>query len=101
MQDETKLLIQLDKFKSYPLLENNNINIPIQKGSIWYERFAAEERSWNNASITYFNCSVDNSILDSEVKACVIISIPRIEITFDNDHIRVLHDLPKRYIYIY
>ena len=54
-----------------------------------------------NALTTYFNDSVDDSILDAEGDACGIISIPSIEITFENYHIHVLHYLPKRYIYGY
>ena len=34
--------------------------------------------------------------MDAEVNAYGIISIPIIEITSDNDHIHVSHDLPKR-----
>ena len=45
------------------------------------------------------NDSIDNSILDSEVNKCGIISIPIIDITFDNEQIHVFHDIPKRYIY--
>ena len=47
------------------------------------------------------NDIVDNSILYAEGNACGIIAIISIEITFDNYHIHVLHDLPKRYIYGY
>ena len=72
------------------------LNVTIQKGNIWYEWFFAKETSCNNASKDYFNASVDNSIMDDEGNACGIIDIPWIEITFDNDHIHVLHDLPKR-----
>ena len=54
-----------------------------------------------NASIAYFNDSVDNSTMDFEGNACGIIAIPIIESAFDNDHIQVLHDPPKRYIYGY
>ena len=46
-----------------------------------------------NASITSLN--VDNSILNDEGNACGIISIPMIEIPFDNDYIHVLHDTEK------
>ena len=56
---------------------------------------------FKNASITYFNDSFDNNILDDERNACGIIAIPSIGIKFDNDHIHVLHDLTKRYIYRY
>ena len=59
------------------------------------------ETSCKNTSIAYFSVSIDNNILDSEVNACCIIAIPSIESTFDNDHIHVLHDLPKQYIYGY
>ena len=48
-----------------------------------------------NALITYFNDSVNNSILYAEGNAYDIIAIPTIERTFDNDHIHVLHDIPK------
>ena len=46
-----------------------------------------------NASITPLN--VDNSILDGESNAYGMISIPMIEITFDNEYIHVLHDTEK------
>ena len=59
---------------------------------IWVVNFWI--KSFNNASITYVDDSVGNSILDAEGNACGIISIPRIESTFDNDHIHVLHYLP-------
>ena len=87
--------------KPIPFLKNKNTNVPIQKGSRWYEWFAAKEKSCKNASIAYFNSSVDSSILDAGGKVCGIISIPSIEITYDNYHIHVLHDLTKRYIYGY
>ena len=54
-----------------------------------------------NASTTFSNDSVDNSILDGEGISCSIISIPSFEKKIDNDHIHLLHDLPKRIIYIY
>ena len=77
-------------------MKNNNINVPIQKGSMRYERLSAEETSCKNASITYFNDSVDNSILGDEGNACVISAIPIIKSNFDNDHIHVLYDPPKQ-----
>ena len=52
----------------------------------------------NNALTTYFNDSVDNSIIDAEINAYGIIARPRIESTFENEHIHVLHDLPKKSI---
>ena len=93
-QDSQKRI--LESLQPYPFLENNNINVPIQKGIRRYEWFAAEWTSCKNASTTYFNDSVYNSILDAEGNTCGIISIPSIEITFDNYHIRVLDDIPKR-----
>ena len=54
-----------------------------------------------NISITYFNDSIDNSILDAEGNACGIIAIPITESNFDNDYIHVLHYLKKLYIYGY
>ena len=66
------------KFNPIPFLKNKNINVPIQKGNRWYEWFSAEETSFKNNSINYFNDSVDNSILDAKGKACGIISIPSI-----------------------
>ena len=80
-------------FNPLPFLKNNTIHLPILKGGIWYEWFAAGETSCNNDSIKYFSDSVDNSIMDSEGNACGIISIPIIESTFDNYHIHVLHDI--------
>ena len=40
--------------------------------------------------------SGDNSIMYAEVNTCGIIAIPRIDITFDNDHIHLLNYLPKQ-----
>ena len=51
-----------------------------------------------NASIAYFDDSVDNSTMDSEGNACGIIAIPIIESAFDNDYIHVLQDLPNIYV---
>ena len=116
MQDETKLMIQfrglspssrivtqchLEEFWPSPFLERNNITVPVKKGGRWYGWLTSGEISCKNAPITYFNDSVDNIILDAEVNACGIIAIPSIEITFGNDRIHVLHDLPKQYIYGY
>ena len=70
-------------------------------GGRWYGWLTAGETSCKNASINYFNYKVDNSILYAEGNACGIISIPIIERNFDNDHINVLHDLPKQYTYGY
>ena len=39
--------------------------------------------------------------MGAEGNTCGIISIPIIESTFDNDHIHVLHILPKGYIHGY
>ena len=39
--------------------------------------------------------SGDNGILDDEGNACGIIAIPSIKSTFYNEHIYVLHYLPK------
>ena len=82
------LLVHLENctwknFNPIPFLTNNNINVPIQKGSRLYEWFAAEGGICKNASISYFNGSVDNSILYAEGKVCVIIAIPSIERTFE------------------
>ena len=115
-QDETKLLIlfsycppsyrtvrqwHLDEFQPSPFLGRNNISVPVKKGKRWYEWLTAEGKSCNNDLFTYFNDSIDNIILDAEVNACGIITIPTIESTFDNYYIHVLHDLPNRYIYEY
>ena len=54
-----------------------------------------------NDSINSFTNRVDNSILDSKGNTCGIIDITIIEITFGNDYIRVLYDLPNLYIYVY
>ena len=116
MQGETKLLIwcrglppscrtvrkcHFDEFQPSPFLGTNNITVPVKNGSRWYGWLTAEETSWKNASITYFNGRVDNIILGAEGNACGIIAIPSIKITFENCHIHVLHNLPKRYIYKY
>ena len=106
MQDETKLLIRgrgfpppsrivrqghLDGFQPFPFLGRNNIIIPVKKCGRWYGWLTNGKTSCKNASIAYFNNSADNSILDAKYNACGIIAIPIIEITFDNDHIHVLH----------
>ena len=91
----------LDEFKPFPFLGINNITVPVKKGSIWYGWLTSENTSFKNDSITYFNDSVDKSILDGEVNVCGIIAIVIIESNFDNDNIHMLHDLTKRYIYIY
>ena len=91
----------LDEFLPSPVLGINNIIVPVKKGSRLYVWLTTEGESYKNASITYFNDSVDNSIMDAEVNACGIIAIPSIEVTFENDHINVLHDLLKKYIYGY
>ena len=116
MQDETKLSLwwrglhpssrigrqfHLDKFQPSPFLGINNINIPLKKGSSWYGWLTSGETSFKNDSITYFNDNSDNSILDYEGNACGVIAIPIIESNFDNDHIHVLHDPSKQYIYRY
>ena len=61
----------------------------------------AEKKSYKNASTTYFNDIGDKIILDAEGNSCVIIAIPSIKRTFYNDHIHVLYDIPKQYIYGY
>ena len=88
-------------FKPIPFLKNNNINLTIQKGSRWDGCLTYEETSYKNASTNYSNDSGDKSILDVEGNVCGIISIPSIAITFDNDNIHALQNLPKRYIYGY
>ena len=90
-----------DEFKPSTFLGINNITVPVKKGSRWYGWFTAEEKSCKNSSITYFNDSVDNSILDAEGNICGIIAIPTIESNFDNEYIHVLNDLPNEYIYGY
>ena len=40
--------------------------------------FPPSKQVCNNASMDYFNDSVDNSFLDYEKKLCVIIAIPSI-----------------------
>ena len=91
----------LDEFQPPTFIGINNITAPIKKASKWYGWLNAEETSCKNDSINYFNYSGDNSILDSKGNTCGIIAIPSIEITFENAHIHVLHDLPKQYIYGY
>ena len=39
--------------------------------------------------------------MDAECNSCAITSIPGIEITFENDHIHLLNNIPKQYIYGY
>ena len=86
-------------FNPLPFLKNNNITVTIKNGSRWYKWFAADWTSLMIYPVDLFNDSVDNSILDAEGNECVIIVIPSIERTFYNDHIHVLHDLSKQYIY--
>ena len=98
MKYETKLLIQfkyftpysvtgrqrhLDVFKPYTLFGRNNITVTLEKFIRWYGWLTAEETSYTNASITSFNDSIDNSIMDYEGNACGIIAIPIIEINLD------------------
>ena len=85
----------LDEFQPSPFIGINNITVTVKKGSRLYWWLTTEEKFWKNASITYFNKIIDNIILDAEGNACGIIAIPSIEITFDNYHIHLLHDLPK------
>ena len=68
----------------------------LEKGDIWYGWFTAAETMVKNDSITSVNDRVDKSILDSEGSSCGIVAVPSIKITFDNDHIHVLHDILKR-----
>ena len=58
---------------------------------------------WGDKSQKCFNyfLNVDNSTLDTEGNACVIIAIPVIESTFENDYIHILHGLSKEYMYVY
>ena len=116
MQDETQVLIwcrglnpysrtvrqyYLYKFQPSHFLGSNIITLTVKNCGRWDGWLTAEEKICKEAPINYFNDSGDNSILDAEGNACGIIAIPSIESTFDNDHIHVLHDLPKRYIYGY
>ena len=82
-----------------PFTIKKNYTLPILKGIIWSRWLITEEKSCMNASITSLN--VDNSILDGESNTYGMISIPMIEITFDNEYIHVLHDTGKWYIYWY
>ena len=88
----------LDRFQPSLFLGINNITVPVKKGIRWYGWLAAEEKSCKNASINYFNDSIDNIILDHKGNICGIIDIPSIESSFVTDRIHVLHDLSKRYI---
>ena len=116
MKYETKLLIwyrglsyssrkirnfHLDEFQPCTFFGKINITVPMKKGGIWYWWLTAGEKSWKNASITYFNDRIDNSILYAEGNSCELFAMPVIEITFDNDYIHLLHDLPKQYIFGY
>ena len=93
MQYETKFLIwfrgwypssstvrqcHLDEFQPYPFIGINNITVYVKKGSRWSVWLTAEETSCKNASIYYFNDSVDNSILEAEGNECGVIAIPSI-----------------------
>ena len=116
MQYETKLMIwfrdptpssrkvrqcQSDEFQPYPFLGINNITVPVKKGRKLFGWLTSKEKIFTNASITSFDDTVDNSILDAEGNVCGIITKPIIETTFDNDYIHVLHDITKRYIHGY
>ena len=89
----------LDEFQLFPFLGINNINVPVERvaygmgGSLLGEKIAIM------LLINWFNDRVDNSILDAEVNACGIIAIPIIENILYNDHIHVLNDPTKQYIY--
>ena len=91
----------LDEFQLSPFLGINIITVPVKKGSRWYGWLTAEVGSCKNDSITYFKDVIYNSILDDKVNTCGIIDIHNIEVTFYNDHIHALHDIPNRYIYGY
>ena len=98
---KTVIQFHLDEFQPSQFTEINNITIPVKNGRRWYGWLTSEKNIYKNASINYFNDSAEKSILDDEGNACGIIATPSIEITFDNDYIHVLHDLPKRFIYGY
>ena len=97
----TVIQCHLGEFQPSPFLVRNNITVPVKKGSRWYGWLTTGETSCKNSWITYFNDSIYNSILDGGCNTCDIIAITSIERTFGNDHIHVLHDIPKRYIYGY
>ena len=78
-------------YNPIPVLEDNEITVPLQKGSRKSGWLNAEETSCKNDSITLLN--VDNSIEHTEGNVCGIIAIPIIESTFYNDYIHVFHDL--------
>ena len=58
----------LKEFQSSNFLVINNITAPVKKGSRWDGWLTSGETTCENYSITYFNDSVDNSILDAEGK---------------------------------
>ena len=88
--------VHVDEFQPSPILGINHITVPVKKGGRLDGWLIAEGGSCNNSSIAYFNNIFDNSILNSEGNLCDVISIPIIEITFDNDYIHVLNYLPKQ-----
>ena len=67
---------QFNEFQSSTFLGINNITVTIKKGSRWYIWLTSEGGSCNNASTTYINDGVDNSIMDSEDKAVGSIDKP-------------------------
>ena len=67
-------------FNPLPFLEDNNSTESLQYYDRGYVRFAYDEKSCTNGSITFLN--VDNSTLYNEGNSCNIIAIPVIERTY-------------------
>ena len=66
----------LDEFQFFPFIVINNITVPFKEVRRWYEWFVSELKNCKNYSIASFNYSVDKRILNAEVNAYGIISMP-------------------------
>ena len=81
-------------YNPLPLLEDNNITEPLQKGIRWSIWFISEKTFCTNDSIIFLN--VDNSTLYTKGNVYGIIDIFLIEIIFDNYYIHILNDMPDK-----
>ena len=96
--------VQLDNvtwmhYNPLHFLEDSNNTSPLQKGGIKSQWFADQGTICMNASINLL--FVDVVTQYTEGNSCGFIDIPVIEITFYNDYIHILNDLPKRHMYRY
>ena len=79
------------------LLEENTLTAPLQDGGGGVELSTAGETICSNAPRTFLN--FDEYTLSTEGNTCGDIATSVTEITLDDENIRILHDLSKRYVY--